>query len=579
MKTETTLHPVFRHYFQQHPVIGLYASQVFEALDQGDSCALVGDPEHLKALATNPYVSTDVEDLTKPFVLMDDRFYFQRYLHYENQIVSKIKKLLLRSEAHYSAQLEALMAQKEQVKGLFKENKQDPSLSAEQNINWQLMAICVAFLNDFSMITGGPGTGKTTTVTRLLAVLFESNPTLKVVLAAQTGKASSRLKESLDANRSALELSPQVSAGFDTIEAKTIHRLLGYKHKSIDFKHNEDNPLAIDVLILDESSMVDLPLLAKLMSAVSVGTKVILLGDKNQLSSVEVGSVFSDLCESVSSANHYSAQLLSDLEPIIQDDIQTIEGQSSILQNVLVELKRSYRFSSVKPLGMFAKALLDGVQLDLSDYDTLPDEQGVYASENLEQEQIQGTLEQYLPFIEETQDRLALDKFKYFRVLCATKEGKHGVGEMNSLIEKKLAKFLKIKQSYYHNKPIMITQNNYGLGLYNGDIGLIRQQKDGKLMACFEDLNQQVKYHEISLLPAHQTAFAMTIHKSQGSEFKNVLLTLPDRVDNHLLNRQLIYTGVTRAKEKVYLVATQEVFDQAVANKTVRLSGLKTRMK
>lgn len=125
----------------------------------------------------------------------------------------------------------------------------------------------------------------------------------------------------------------------------------------------------------------------------------------------------------------------------------------------------------------------------------------------------------------------------------------------------------------------MITQNNYGLGLYNGDIGLIRQHKDGRLMACFEAINQQVKYHEIAMLPAHQIAFAMTIHKSQGSEFKNVLLTLPVRADHHLLNRQLIYTGVTRAKEKVYLIASQEVFDQAVANRTVRVSGLKTRIK
>lgn len=579
MKTETTIHPIFRHYFKETPLLGFYASQVFEAIEQGDSCALIQDPEHLKALGASPYVSTQLEDLTKPFILHDQRFYFQRYLQYENQLIQKIKQLMERSCAHYQVRLQELMAQKDNLKSLFLEHRKDPALTPDQNINWQLLAVCVAFLNDFSMITGGPGTGKTTTVSRLLAVLFESNPLLKVVLAAQTGKASSRLKESLDANRSKLNLSPHLEAAFDTIEAKTIHRLLGYKYKSIEFKHNQQHPLGIDVLVLDESSMIDLPLFSKLLSAVSLGTKVILLGDRNQLSSVEVGSVFSDLCQSVSSANHYSAELLSDLAPIIQENIQTIESPAPLLQNVLVELKRSYRFSSVQPLGKFAQALLAGTPMDLSAYATIPEEQGVYASTDLEHPELQAIFKQYLPYITETDDKIALEKFKDFRVLCATKEGKHGVVEMNDLIQKKLSNHLKTNQLYYHNKPIMITQNNYGLGLYNGDIGLIRQHKDGRLMACFEAINQQVKYHEIAMLPAHQIAFAMTIHKSQGSEFKNVLLTLPVRADHHLLNRQLIYTGVTRAKEKVYLIASQEVFDQAVANRTVRVSGLKTRIK
>ena len=476
------------------------------------------------------------------------------------------------------------------------------------------------------VLTGGPGTGKTTTVSKLLTLLFSQNSDLRVSLIAQTGKASTRLKESLDNSRKYLNLSPQLMSCFDRIKPSTIHRFLGYIKGSIDFRRNQENPIESDIVILDESSMVDLPMMAKLLNAIPEGTRVYLLGDLNQLSSVEVGSVFGDLCLSLGdSVNCFSKdqeQIIKEFYPEFmrhseggtteesktkspsqkpniqlsmfgdEESIEQYLDKNEISQSYLplddnvlidhvVKLERSYRFSSIKGLGKFAFGLLSNSEIDesfLSEYKKeIKGEEGVRIVSTPGTEIEKQFVSQYAEFITEPDILTALDLMNKVKVLCAVKEGTRGVFEMNRSIESLLESqgLIKPHTVNYHNQPILILKNDYTVGLYNGDVGLVRENEVGRLMVYFKAENELVSY-DISSLPAHQTAFAMTIHKSQGSEFEDVVLVLPEK-EHKVLSKQLVYTGVTRAKKRVLILASDEVFISSVQKVEQRLSNLKER--
>lgn len=577
---EQEINRVFAYYFKQEPLLAKYATCGLEALKNGDVCVEI-DTEDKPLLLTSGQVSSHEEDLTKPFVLSGDKFYFQRYLSYENKIVEAIERLNKVAESDFENRKATLLSKKAILIDLFKGFKQDADLPANENIDWQLVAVLVSFLTNFSIVTGGPGTGKTTTVSKLLGLLFSDNPNLKVALAAQTGKAAARLKESLDNSKSQLNLDDSILQKFDEITPSTLHRLLGYKHNSVDFKHNQTNPLPYDVVILDESSMIDLPMMAKVFEAIGSETKLLLLGDKNQLASVDVGSVFGDLCDSVGvEANSFSSDYHAFIYDFLEDDkFSAFVSESKGLTNNITELKRSYRFSSVEGLGVFANKVLQGESILLSDYSTVPKSQGVCSLGNLALVQVKKSILGWKDYISEEDVSEALKKFTLFRILATTKEGNTGVVALNALAEKILTdeNLITISGLFYEHQPIMITKNDYSLGLYNGDIGLVRKNEVGELQVYFEDSEKGMKVVNPSFLKQYETCFAMTIHKSQGSEFKDVLLVLPERKEAVSLNRQLIYTGITRAKEKVFLVGSQEVFDVALETQLVRNSNLKNR--
>lgn len=591
MVFSTTVSPVLSHYFGSPEIdspLSYYVQMGLEGLKSGEVCVQVSN-EHKEYLKASPFVSVSTQDLTKPFVLTGDKLYFQRYLLYENQVFSKIQHLIESGKQKENERLNALRTHHTLISALFNGFEVLQNLSGKENVDWQRVAVINAFLKDFMVLTGGPGTGKTTTVSKLLALLFSQEPHLKVSLVAQTGKASTRLKESLDNSRKSLKLTPHVAAAFDKIEPSTIHRLLGYVKNSIDFKRDASNPLEADVVILDESSMVDLPMMAKLLSAIPLGTRVYFLGDLNQLSSVEVGSVFGDLCLSLGEeVNHFTAHAsscITEFYPQFKTENNPVKTADNTLTNHVVKLERSYRFSSVKGLGKFAHGLLSLSGVDaqfLSAYKKEINEEGVRIVATSGTAVENEFVAQYTAYIKEPDTLKALNQMNNVKVLCAVKEGTRGVFEMNKNIESFLLEegVLKPEAVAYHNQPILILKNDYNIGLYNGDVGLIRTNEEGRSMAYFTntasgDTNGLVSY-EVSSLPSYQTAFAMTIHKSQGSEFKDVVLVLPER-EHKVLSKQLIYTGVTRAKKRVLILASDDVFLSSVKRVEQRLSNLKDR--
>ncbi len=414
---------------------------------------------------------------------------------------------------------------------------------------------------NFRIITGGPGTGKTFSVGKNLVTLFKENPEITVFMAAPTGKAAARMEESLrgfvEKNKNTIPETTQDK--LKALHAQTIHRLLGYIQNSVFFRHNKDNPLPCHVLVIDEASMIDGALMAKLLDATDNNTQLFLIGDKDQLASVEAGSVFGDMCRA---------------------------KECKLLKNK-VEVKVENFRSEGKHIIDFSKELIHGNTAFILDYSNNDDvvidkpAEGRY-SEDLFRNEVM----LYKEYIEEEDIKTALQKLNRVRVLCVTREQDHSVAETNKRIEKILAgeykesSLFSPKSGFYHNQPIIITKNDYDLGVNNGDVGLIR--KDGNVLsACFEDGQSSKGYKSIpaGYLNHYQTVFAMTIHKSQGSEFDHVVVLLPEKRGEKLLTRELLYTGVTRARKKVLVQATPEVLEKCIHATVTRASGLTQRLK
>ncbi|WP_282177820.1 exodeoxyribonuclease V subunit alpha [Vibrio nereis] len=472
-------------------------------------------------------------------------------------------------------------------------------------VNWQKVAAAVALTRNFAVISGGPGTGKTTTVTKLLAALIEQSkrgdelPTIKLV--APTGKAAARLTESIGKAVAQLPVSPELKQAIPT-DASTIHRLLGAIPNSAEFRHNQSNPLHLDILVVDEASMVDLPMMYKLVDALPKYARLILLGDKDQLASVEAGAVLGDIC----SFNQFGyssgqAQLVSQLT-----GYQTLSrgvSQSESIADSLCMLQKSYRFDARSGIGQLAKAVNAGSvqRVDLvwqkafADIKNFPiDSQhynqliqtlvGEYSGYLNRMDQIELNPDTEEPESIEQRAKATLDAFSKCRLLCAIREGDFGVTGLNLRVEKALAarKLIKVSDEiWYHGRPVMVTRNDHALGLYNGDIGIcIRTDVDGesKLKVFFELPDGSVKSVLPSRVPEHETAYAMTIHKSQGSEFDHTLMILPPEF-TPILTRELIYTGITRAKNRLSLYADERVVKRGIKVRTERASGLVSRLR
>jgi exodeoxyribonuclease V alpha subunit len=512
------------------PEVRLAAMAASHARAEGNICVSLGEITGRKetsvaALRENLRARNVVGapgDFT-PLVLDNhDRLYLRRYWEYEQQLARAI-----RTRAGSSR----------------------PVPPKKKDAELQQVAATQTVGSNFTVITGGPGTGKTQTVKAILKLLLAQpdGENLRIKLAAPTGKAAARLTEA------ARDVSPE-------FEATTIHRLLAYLPGSPYFRHDAENPLSADVVIVDEASMVDLALMAKLVAAVPDDARLILLGDRDQLASVEAGNVLADICA--------AAEAAPPNEP---------------LHGRVVALKKNYRFAESGGIfqlsaavnagdAVAAIAVLQGKAGSEVEWQALPP---APKPAHALQEPIVSAFRACL----ETEDpRDALGRLQQFRILCALRRGPFGVENLNAVAEEILADagLLAPRRGWYRGQPLMITQNDYNLSLFNGDSGIILPDPDadGELRAFFLSGEGKLRRFLPSRLPVHETAFAITVHKSQGSEFKKVLLILPEK-DAPILTRELLYTGLTRARKGVELWASESVLRAAIARQVVRTSGLR----
>jgi len=525
----------------------------------------------LRTLENSDLVGNSTE--YKPLILYNNKLYLHRYFTYETSIFERIKNLISAGQHLKEERKKLLLSHKKQLIDLF-------PTSDLVKIDWQKIAVISAVLNSFNIITGGPGTGKTTTVAKLLSILFTIDPNLRVALAAPTGKAATRMAESL---KNAGQNFPKLQSKFESLEPLTLHRLLGVQRNDIYFKHNSDHPLNYDLIIVDESSMIDIALFSKLLDAIKTDTKLILLGDKDQLASVEAGSLFGDLCMAQNELNQFSQTTADFINEFMEDEkskltAENISNSQHLLFEHIIELQHSYRFSNEGGIGKLSRSIIENNTDELKTFFDNSDE-SVQLDFGYSNEIFEKFVEGFESYIDEKDISQALKKLNDLKVLCAVREGEFGLYALNEKIQKHLQdkNLIHINTQFYEHRPVIVNSNNYELGLFNGDIGIVRKDENDQLKVWFETSDGSLK----SVLPAFidsvDTVFAMTIHKSQGSEFNEVLVVLPDSEEMELLTRELLYTAVTRARKKIIIQAKENTILKTVEKRVQRGSGISDR--
>lgn len=528
--------------------------------------AQAGVPDDWSALLLASEAVSDGERPT-PIVLCGDRLYLNRMWRNELTVARFF------NEANQVVDVdEALLAQ-----------TLDALFPASDEIDWQKVAAAVALTRRISVISGGPGTGKTTTVARLLAALIQTTrqPRCRIRLAAPTGKAAARLTESLGEALRRLPLTDEQKALLPT-EASTLHRLLGAQPGSQRMRYHTGNPLHLDVLVVDEASMIDLPMMARLIDALPEHGRVIFLGDRDQLASVEAGAVLGDICAWVNAG--YTAGRAAQLERLTGHPVPAGESDvAGALRDSLCLLQKSYRFGSHSGIGSLARAVNNGdrhgvratLRQAFEDIVLHP----LSTTEEYEAmlEQSQAGYGRYLQLLRERAEPEALiAAFGEFQLLCALRDGPYGVSGVNEQLEQMLnrrrAITLPRHSRWYEGRPVMISRNDSALGLFNGDIGIALERGEG-LRVWFPMPDGSIKSVQPSRLPEHDTAWAMTVHKSQGSEFDHAALILPAKIVP-LVTRELVYTAITRAKQRLSIYADEQVLTQSIVARTERRSGL-----
>ena len=516
----------------------------------------------------------------KPLILDNhNRLYLYRNWEYENILADSIKnrvngeidnldiKRLIRSISKLYPQQEG---------GIF---------------DWQKIAAVTAMLKRICIITGGPGTGKTFTITKIMALLIEqgipNNP--KIYLAAPTGKAATRLQESIRQAIPQLNCSDHIKNAIPT-DVKTIHRMLRPKLNTPYFHYNRENTLPADMVIIDEASMVDLALMSKLVQAIPMNARLVLIGDKDQLASVEAGSVLGDICDR-DNLHGFSEEFCKQIRQITEEDLSAVIDKPSSrpgLQDCIVVLRISHRFGADSGIAGLSRAVNQGdAEKVFQLIEDAPDSSIRWQEMDNVSEFFnflaQRLIDGYREYLSSADPQSALEWLSRFKILCALRIGPFGVTAINKLAEQVLSQHgliqfdLNSNNPWYKGRPILITRNDYNLGLFNGDIGVTLPDSDassGALYVFFPAADGGFRRYAIHRLPEHETVFAMTVHKSQGSEFDDVGLILPNK-DYPVLTRELVYTGLTRAKQKFTIWAQRPVLRNTINRRISRTSGLR----
>jgi len=466
-----------------------------------------------------------------PLIIEHNRLYLNRFWFYESFTADKILAMLARADSIDSKGID------QQIKTLFTGSQE---IDKDQRI-----AIISAASKPFSVISGGPGSGKTSTVIRILAVML-----------APTGKAAARMMDSIRQRIDQLELDDDIKSAIP-LEARTIHRLLGYRQQA--FSYHEQHRLPFDCVVIDEASMIDLKLMYQLLAALPERAQLILLGDRDQLASVAAGNVLGDI-------TGHGHRL---------DGVQSKIAASTSL------LRSSYRFNRDSAIGELAQEvnlgrgeaalqLLRGNDRGLHWFDE--------PGERVDDAALDWLYDAYQPIFDSETPAQALDAYEKIRVLCATNQGPLGVESLNQMVSKALLARNGIPETeLFSGLPIMITRNFQELGLFNGDTGVLWSFGNG-LRACFRSVEGDIRDLSVTRLPEFRAAWASTVHKSQGSEFDSVLLILPADEQSEVLSRELLYTAITRARRQFLLHAPGKVVTRAVDSLTRRHSGLALKL-
>jgi len=557
---------------------------------------LPGKPDDwLHDLRQSPLVS---QDGSSPLVLDGSRLYLRRNWAREVSVAEAIDQRLATVSPLPVKRLRDAMTR------LFP--------SADDQTDWQQVACALASRSGIGIITGGPGTGKTTTVVRLLGLLqslsMASNQRLRIRLAAPTGKAAARLTESIGEQVQQLDVVTAVRDAIPT-EVTTLHRLLGTRPDSRHFRHHADNPLHADLVVVDEASMIDMDMMASLLEALSPHTRLILLGDKDQLASVEAGAVMGDLCRHAHQGR-YQQSTIDFIRDTCGADISDYRETEQALGNALAQqtamLRTNWRSKDSPGIGELARAVneenLPQVRKAFQQYnDSLHRHPLRSDGQQLETLLLNGSGDHHglralfnavatPPAQRQDFDAWAtglLKQLTHQQLLSGLRSGPFGVEQLNQRITRHLQQQdLAPEREWYPGRPVMMTRNDYQLGLMNGDVGLtlpLLEERNNKpellLRVAFQLPDGRIKWVLPSRLDGVETVYAMTVHKSQGSEFRHTLLVLPD-APHPLLTRELIYTAVTRARDRFTLLefGKPTVLDSAVRKRTWRASGLAERL-
>lgn len=554
------------------------------------------------AAITHPELVGHGEGRT-PLVLVGHRLYLRRYWQYERQV-----------EAGINQRMQHVYTLPPQFRTTL-----DALFPETGTTDWQKIACALSARHAFSIVTGGPGTGKTTTVVRLLALLqsialAETSQPLHIRLAAPTGKAAARLKESI---ANAIDLLPSFVQDDPVLresiphEVTTLHRLLGPRADSRQFRHDARHPLALDVLVVDEGSMIDLEMMSAMLTALPEDARLILLGDKDQLASVEAGSVLGELCRRAQEG-HFLPDTVSWIQQMTGQAIApALEDNKGLpLDQHIVMLRESRRFHASSGIGQLANAVNMGDTTrirqvwqhgypDLFQH-PLPQRDDKQLATillgNHHGDTPQG-LRHYLHVIKSAQPEITADKAAFdawaaqvltahtrFQLLCVLRRGPYGVEGMNLRIEQLLREhhLIQMDNAWYTGRPVLVTRNDYHLGLMNGDIGITLPYPSHKtntvewtMRVAFNDGQGGIRWVLPSRLTSAETVFALTVHKSQGSEFDHCALLLPPET-NPVMTRELVYTGITRARKWFSLIsiANPRILEETVARTVQRSGGL-----
>ncbi|WP_428236810.1 exodeoxyribonuclease V subunit alpha [Gracilimonas sp.] len=512
-----------------------------------------------KALKESNLVSKGTE--LHPLVLEGSRLYLHRYWKYEEELCAWLKQKA-------APRLELKEKHKKAIQSVL------PPANDLFEVNWQHVAVQLSFLKDLLVISGGPGTGKTFTVLNIIAAQAQAHAQqdFRIALAAPTGKAARRLSESIESGKK--NLNPEVLSGIEIPEsALTVHKLLGSDFRGSTFKFNEENHLPYDLVVVDEASMLDINMWVRLIRAIGPNTKLIVLGDKDQLASVEAGSILGDIC---GGENTFSEGVSSSLRELQGIDIPVGDSTSPINDCILF-LTKSYRFGKNSGIQKFAEAVnasdADKAIAILKDHKSEglswiePDSRAI---EEVFKTYVQDHYKDYSQLPEK--QRLAASHKK--KILCALRRGPFGVEYMNERAERLIRRNEKRidNREWYDGRIVMATRNDSLLKVRNGEIGIY--QKKGEVIEFEGDRPVRVS---AARLKDYEPAFALTIHKSQGSEFDKVAIILPNQV-NTVLSKEILYTAVTRARLSTLIIVKEEILRRIIERTVSRKSGVKQKL-